>query len=88
MDRSRGFNRRQVFLRWLLTTLSLLLSDVNMITTEDKYLPSYLVFSRYHDIVFHILFAADVRDNNVRIVTAYYPDHTHWNADLKTRRKS
>ena len=27
---------------------------------EDKNLPSYLVYSRYQDIAFHVLFAADV----------------------------
>ena len=27
---------------------------------EDKYLPSYLVYSRHGDLMFHVLFAADV----------------------------
>lgn len=54
---------------------------------EDKYLPSYLVYSRYQNVVFHVLFAADVEGDNVRIITAYYPDPAHWSADLKTRRK-
>jgi hypothetical protein len=27
---------------------------------DDKYLPSYLVCSRFGDIVFHVLFAVDV----------------------------
>jgi hypothetical protein len=26
---------------------------------EDKYLPSYLVFSRHGDFTFHVLFAVD-----------------------------
>lgn len=55
--------------------------------TEDKYLPSYLVCSRHQNVVFHVLFAADVEGDNVRIITAYHPDPAHWDADLKTRRK-
>lgn len=54
---------------------------------EDKYLPSYLVYSRHRNVAFHVLFAADVEGDNVRTITAYYPDPTYWNADLKTRRK-
>jgi len=55
---------------------------------EDKYLPSYLVYTRHHDVAFHILFAADVEERNVRVVTSYYPDPARWDAALKTRRKS
>jgi hypothetical protein len=54
---------------------------------DDKYFPSYLIYSRYKDAVFHILFAADVEGDNVRVVTAYYPDLGEWESDLKTRRK-
>jgi hypothetical protein len=63
--------------------------DYEIIETypEDKYLPSYLVYTRHQNIAFHILFAADVEGDNVRIVTAYYPDPAQWDANLKTRRK-
>jgi hypothetical protein len=54
---------------------------------EDKYLPSYLVFSRQEDIVFHVLFAVDVAAENVRVITAYRPNPEEWEADLKTRRR-
>jgi hypothetical protein len=54
---------------------------------DDKYLPSYLVYSRKDNIIFHILFAVDVAGKNVRVVTAYHPDPSHWEKDLKTRRK-
>lgn len=54
---------------------------------EDKYFPSYLVHTRHQNVVFHILFATDVDGENVRIVTAYYPNPAQWDADLKTRRK-
>ena len=55
---------------------------------DDKYLPSYLVYSKQQSLVFHVLFAVDVSGDNVRVVTAYYPTLEEWEEDLKTRRKS
>ena len=52
---------------------------------DDKYLPSYLVLVAES---FHVLFAADVADSNVRIVTAYWPDPDEWESDLRHRRTS
>jgi len=54
---------------------------------DDKYLPSYLVWSEHAGNAFHVLFAADVPGDNVRIVTAYRPSRDDWEADLKTRRR-
>lgn len=34
----------------------------------------------------HVLFAADVPGDNVRVITAYRPSPDEWNDDLKTRR--
>lgn len=53
---------------------------------EDKYFPSYLVFAQHGGEVIHVLFATDVAGDNVRIVTAYKPDSTEWESDLRTRR--
>lgn len=53
---------------------------------DDKYLPSYLVLGRAGADAFHVLFAADVEGDNVRVVTAYRPDAAEWQDDLKTRR--
>ncbi|MBW1836198.1 MAG: DUF4258 domain-containing protein [Deltaproteobacteria bacterium] len=53
----------------------------------DKYLPSYLVFSKYQDKIFHVLFAVDVEADNVRVITAYYPSLDEWEEDFKNRRK-
>lgn len=53
---------------------------------DDKYLPSYLVLGRYGQKTFHVLFAADVAGDNVRVVTAYCPDRREWEPDQKTRR--
>ena len=53
---------------------------------EDKYLPSYLVLGQSAGEVFHVLFAADVEGNNVRVVTVYRPSEGEWEDDWKTRR--
>ena len=53
---------------------------------DDKYLPSYLVYAKYQDTVLHVQFATDVEGDNVRVVTAYYPDTGEWNEELKIRR--
>jgi hypothetical protein len=50
---------------------------------EDKYLPSYLVLATAN---FHVLFAVDVAEDNVRVVTAYRPDPDQWELDLRKRR--
>jgi hypothetical protein len=49
---------------------------------EDKYLPSYLVLAGSR---VHVLFAADVEGDNVRVVTAYVPDPDEWDSDAKRR---
>lgn len=53
----------------------------------DKYLPSYLVYSEYQGIEFHILFAVDLERGNVRIITSYRPNPLEWEPDLKKRRQ-
>lgn len=53
---------------------------------EDKYLPSYLVWSNYESVIFYILFGVDFEENNVRIITAYKPDPNEWTNNLQERR--
>ncbi|HLF11482.1 MAG TPA: DUF4258 domain-containing protein [Gammaproteobacteria bacterium] len=53
---------------------------------EDKYLPSYLVWATSGGGPFHVLFAADVDGDNVRIVTAYRPNTDEWESDSKSRK--
>lgn len=53
---------------------------------EDKYLPSYLILGRHGQEAFHVLFAADVQGDTVRVVTAYRPGPEEWQPDLRTRR--
>jgi len=53
---------------------------------EDKYFPSYLIWSTIQDIIFHILFAVDANEGNVRVVTAYKPDPDRWMDNMKRRR--
>jgi len=54
----------------------------------DKYFPSYLVYSMHEGRVFHILIAVDMEGDNVRVITAYSPESSEWEADLKTRRRT
>ena len=53
---------------------------------EDKYLPSYLIYSEHQGIRFHVLIAIDVKGDNIRIVTTYKPDLLDWDINLKIRR--
>ena len=55
---------------------------------EDKYLPSYLVRAVHDERVFHLVVATDVKQRNVRVVTAYVPDEREWDNSLRTRRSS
>ena len=53
---------------------------------DDRYLPSYLVLGRVGAEALHIVFAVDVKSDNVRVVTAYRPALREWQDDMKTRR--
>lgn len=54
---------------------------------RDKYMPSYLVWSSFREIIFHILFATDIESCHVRVITAYHPDPEQWISSLKQRRR-
>ena len=51
----------------------------------DKYLPSYLVWMSCDEEVVHVLFAVDVEEQTVRVVTAYRPKPLEWVDDMKRR---
>ena len=53
---------------------------------DDKYLPSYLICSHTRKKTFHVLFAADVENENVRVITAYYPSREEWDDSFRKRR--
>jgi hypothetical protein len=55
---------------------------------DDKYLPSYLLLARPAGGAIHVLFAADLVGDNVRVVTAYRPSPDEWMDEFKTRRVS
>jgi hypothetical protein len=59
--------------------------EIIEVNPQDKYLPSYLVYAVAGGRAFHVLFATDVPDDNIRVVTAYRPDPSRWSADLKSR---
>ena len=53
---------------------------------DAKYLPSHLVLAGVAPSAFHVLFAADVAGDHVRVVTSYRPSANDWESDMKTRR--
>jgi len=76
---------RSIPRKWIL--LSVEYFEIIESYPEDKYLPSYLVWSKFNEQIFHILFAADTQENNVRIITAYKPDPQEWIKNMKQRIK-
>lgn len=52
---------------------------------DDRYLPSYLVYTCISSTVLHILFAVDINNDNVRVITAYVPDPGQWDNTMKRR---
>jgi hypothetical protein len=54
---------------------------------EDKYLPSYLIWGKSDQKIFHVQFAVDLENRNVRVITAYIPEPGKWKSGLKIRRK-
>jgi hypothetical protein len=77
--RSRGLSRQAIY-------ESVAQYQVLETYPEDKYLPSYLVWTRHESEVLHVLFAVDVDGQNVRVITAYRPDSTEWIDGLRRRR--
>lgn len=51
----------------------------------DKYLPSYLVLANDAVGAMHVLFGCDLDGDNVRIVTAYRPNPSEWDATFRKR---
>lgn len=84
--------REHAPLRWFIPREAILAAVATYELIEsypgDKYLPSYLLLGRHGPDAFHVLFAADVEGDNVRVVTAYRPDALEWEADLRTRRQT
>jgi len=52
---------------------------------EDKYLPSYLLLGAVRQQPLHLLAAADVAGDIIRIVTAYKPDPREWDGSYRRR---
>jgi hypothetical protein len=52
---------------------------------DDKYFPSYLLYGRVDNEVFHLLVGVDVDGKNIRIITVYRPDQAKWDKALKRR---
>jgi hypothetical protein len=55
---------------------------------DDKYLPSYLIYAKHGGEVIHVQVATDLKNDRIRLITAYKPTLEKWENDFKTRRKS
>jgi len=53
---------------------------------DDKPYPSFLALKSF-DKPLHVVFARNEEDNEIIIITAYYPDKEKWSDDYKTRIK-
>ena len=53
---------------------------------DDKPYPSFLAL-KFFDKPLHVVFAKNEKDNEIIIITAYYPDKEKWSDDYKTRIK-
>ncbi len=53
---------------------------------DDKPYPSFLAL-KFFDKPLHVVFAKNEKDNEIIIITAYYPDKEKWSNDYKTRTK-
>ena len=52
---------------------------------EDKPYPSYLALGYINENALHIVYAKDENDNII-IITAYYPSPEKWENNFKTRK--
>ena len=53
---------------------------------DDKPYPSFLTLGYVDGIALHVVYAKDEEDN-VIVITAYKPNLTKWQEDLKTRKE-
>ena len=51
---------------------------------DDKPYPSYLALE-FNKKPLHVVFAKNYEDNEIIIITAYYPDKDKWSDDYKIR---
>ena len=53
---------------------------------DDKPYPSFLAL-KYYDRPLHVVFAKNVENDEVIVITAYYPDKEKWCENFKKRVK-
>ena len=52
---------------------------------DDKPYPSFLTLGYVDDMPLHVVYAKD-EEGNIIVITAYKPNLTKWQDDLKTRK--
>ena len=53
---------------------------------DDTPYPSFLALKMFPKPL-HVVFAKNSKDNEIIVITAYYPDKDKWSEDYKTRIK-
>ena len=53
---------------------------------DDKPYPSFLTL-KFFDKPLHVVFAKNEENDEIIVITAYYPDKEKWSDDFKTRIK-
>ncbi len=71
---------------WILESANKI--EVVEIYSDDRYLPSCLLLGKHPESVFHFVVAMDFADDFVTIITAYRPDPSKWEHNLRIRRKA
>ena len=60
--------------------------DIIEVYSDDKPYPSFLAL-KLCDNPLHVVFAENQEDDEIIVITAYYPDKAKWSDDFKTRIK-
>ena len=77
----RGISRKQV-------KTIIMQGEVITLYHDDRPFPSTLIYGSLADEVLHVVVAFDEEASCGYIITAYRPDSEHFEADMKTRRRS
>ena len=55
---------------------------------DDKPYPSYLSLKFFDNKPLHVVYAINQQDNEIILITAYYPDSKKWDKNFKKRLKN
>ena len=53
---------------------------------DDRPYPSRISLYYKANTPLHIVYAINIQDNEIIVITAYHPDENQWNSDFKTKQ--